>query len=199
MTDQSPQIAPERLAPHIPYTLAQVAARLSALGQVVPSVADELQVAAFCCLLAQTRWDDALEFFQSYRQERANLESWVASEMRYLQQEPALTEDLSPLRPDDSGAYAWDRWEKQAKAAGLADDLAQLGRAVMREAVQHDWEPLLKLECGWGDAGQALLQRALNEPEAAAQRWQELLETDGERGFWTPEGEWRSGPREAQP
>lgn len=192
MTEQSPAIP---LAPHLRYSLGQVAARLSTLGQSLSdSLATELQVAALCCLEAQTRWDEALEFFQNYRLERANLETWVDSEMRYLQAEPAPVEDLSHLRPDAEGRYGWDRWQTAALAAGLSEDLAGLGRAVMREAVQHDWEPRLKLECGWGDAGQAMLAAALADGAAVATRWQQLLDTDGERGHWGPNGEWRSGP-----
>lgn len=190
-------------------TLQQVAQRLSKLSELVlseesvpASLAQELHIAALCCLQAHTRWEDLLQSLRDYRQERSELTSWFDGQIDDLQQEAlglVQPEDLSHLRPDESGAYAWDRWEAQAKAAGLSENLASLGRAVMREAVQHFWEPLLKLECGWGDAGQKLLERALNEPEATARRWQELLETDGERGFWTPEGEWRSGPREGQP
>ena len=37
------------------------------------------------------------------------------------------------------GAYPWDDWQWEALAAGLDARLAALGRAVMREAYQHDW------------------------------------------------------------
>jgi len=42
------------------------------------------------------------------------------------------------------GAYPWDDWQREALAAGLSPDLAALGRAVMREAYQHDWCDRLK-------------------------------------------------------
>lgn len=191
----------QRLEPNYQsYSLNQVAARLSALSQslpgtasVGPELARELQVAALCCLQAHARWEDLVEFMRAYRLERANLESWIDSEFAYLESAaPSAGEDLSHLRPDDAGAYAWDRWQSQALAAGLSQDLAELGRAVMREAVQHDWEPALKAECGWLDAGQALLELAQRDPEGAAARWQHLLETDGERGHWGPDGEWHA-------
>ncbi|MEW6283592.1 MAG: hypothetical protein AB1758_33585 [Candidatus Eremiobacterota bacterium] len=109
-----------------------------------------------------------------------------------------MSEDTPPrgdtrpphLRPDEQGAYAWDRWEKRALAAGLNPELAQLGRTVMREAAMHDWRPGLQAECGWSDEGAGMLALALGRPEQAEQRWDWLLETDGERGRW--EGnEWR--------
>lgn len=100
-------------------------------------------------------------------------------------------EDLSPLRPDAEGHYAWDRWQAQALAAGLNWELAALGRAVMREAAQHAWDPDLKAECGWDDAGQAMLEQALHDGPAADSRWTYLLNTDGLRGRWTEEGGWQ--------
>lgn len=98
-------------------------------------------------------------------------------------------------RPDAAGSYAWDRWQTRAQAAGLDPELAGLGRAVMREAAQHDWDSDLKTECGWLDAGQAMLELALRDGPAAAERWRELLRTDGERGYFTDDGEWHKlGP-----
>jgi hypothetical protein len=38
-----------------------------------------------------------------------------------------------------SGSFPWDDWQIEAVAAGVGPDLASLGRAVMREAYQHDW------------------------------------------------------------
>lgn len=100
-------------------------------------------------------------------------------------------ENLEPLRPDSTGRYAWDRWQACALATGLDKDLASLGRAVMREAVQHDWTDELKAECGWSDAGQAMLELARHDAPTAQARWQHLLNTDGERGRWTANGGWQ--------
>ena len=77
--------------------------------------------------------------------------------------------------------FEWDHWEHSALAAGLAADLATLGRAVMREASQHAWCERLKAECGLFDDGRAMLARALKRPQRSAARWQWLLVTDGLR------------------
>lgn len=97
--------------------------------------------------------------------------------------------ELTPFHRDEHGRFAWDRWEQRARAAGIGKDLAGLGRAVMREAIQHDWPPELKAECGWGDDGERLLVFAQQEPAAAEERWGFLLETDGERGRLNPKTE----------
>ncbi len=68
--------------------------------------------------------------------------------------------------------------------AGLSDDLAWLGRDLMREAVQHAWSEELKAECGWEDEGQAMLELALRAPRKAEKRWQRLMDTDGLIGRW---------------
>lgn len=93
-------------------------------------------------------------------------------------------EELARLRPDTDGCYAWDRWRLRALDAGLSDDLAWLGRHVMREAVQHAWSEELRAECGWEDEGQAMLELALRAPRKARKRWQRLMDTDGLRGRW---------------
>lgn len=93
-------------------------------------------------------------------------------------------EELARLRPDADGRYAWDRWRLRALEAGLSDDLAWLGRGVMREAVQHAWSEELKAECGWEDEGQAMLELALRAPRKAEKRWQRLMDTDRLRGRW---------------
>lgn len=179
-------------------SLDQVAERLSALASSqTGALAAELHTASLCCREAHTRWEDLLQSLQNYRLERTQLEAWLDHEIGQMQQEalglvvPSSPEDLNRLRPDTEGRYAWDRWESQARAAGLSEDLAGLGRAVMREAVQHAWEPEFQAECGWSDAGQQMLAWAQREPERAAARWQHLLETDGERGRWTPDGDWQ--------
>lgn len=175
--------------------LSALGERMLAQGSTPAGLAQELHVAALCCFQAHARWEDLLETLQNYRLERIGLESWLDGEIAQLQRETAGTgatshDDLSRLRPDTAGAYAWDRWEAQALAAGLGKDLAGLGRAVMREAVQHSWEPALQAECGWNDAGQAMLELALRDSQAAEERWDYLLHTDGLRGRWTAAGDW---------
>lgn len=79
------------------------------------------------------------------------------------------------------GDYPWDRWQQKAIEAGLPVDLAQLGRAVMREAAQHGWDEDLCQEVGWGDEGAGMLELALRDPRRSRLRWQHLLDTDGLR------------------
>jgi len=65
----------------------------------------------------------------------------------------------------------------KALAAGVAGDLAELGRAVMREHYQHGWSSYdNEVSVRSGDE---MLRLALNEPDRAAARWQRLLDTDG--------------------
>jgi hypothetical protein len=78
------------------------------------------------------------------------------------------------------GSYPWDFWQTRALEAELARELAVLGRAVMREAAQHNWRPRLQAECGWNDDGEEMLELALSKPVQAAKRWEHLLVTDGE-------------------
>lgn len=74
------------------------------------------------------------------------------------------------------GHYPWDDWEKDALAAGVSRDLAGLGRAVIREAFQHGWDPWLRDHCGWNNVGmrlsehphgQMLMSLALSMPRTA--------------------------------
>jgi len=89
------------------------------------------------------------------------------------------------------GHYPWDDWQRKALAKGVPEALAGLGRAVMREAFQHDWPEALKSRCGWHDEGLRMIQIALRSPKTAEKRWQRLLETDGGRGEWQ-DGRWIS-------
>ena len=79
------------------------------------------------------------------------------------------------------GAYPWDDWERSALASGLAAELANLGRAVMREAYNHAWCERLRKECGWSDEGRSMLRRVLAQPGRTAARWEWLMLTDGLR------------------
>jgi hypothetical protein len=80
------------------------------------------------------------------------------------------------------GNYPWDEWERRALAAGVAKELAQLGRAVMREAYNHGWDGRLKCFCGWDDDGAQMLADALRAPASVSRQWEILLRTDGLRG-----------------
>ena len=73
--------------------------------------------------------------------------------------------------------YAWDRWKTKALAAGVTEELATLGRAVMREHYQHGW--LSYDNEVSARSGHEMLHLALSEPDQAMARWQWLLDTDG--------------------
>lgn len=79
------------------------------------------------------------------------------------------------------GFYPWDEWQRWAFANGVPMNLATLGRAVIREAWQHDWSEELRAECGWRDDGRAMLALALTQPKRALARWSKLLDSDGGR------------------
>ena len=105
--------------------------------------------------------------------------------------QPDIDRPASQLQPVHApckpGSYPWDFWETRAIEAGLPEELAILGRAVMREAHQHNWNPHLQAECGWLDNGEQMLELATSEPHKAKKRWEHLLETDGEIGQYNPE------------
>jgi hypothetical protein len=108
-----------------------------------------------------------------------------------------------PIKPDldesrvlecSFGNYPWDDWERWALACGLSRELAGLGRSLIREAYNHDWEPWLQSLCGWSDDGQALLAFALRSPKRARWCWSRLMETDGLRGdYKSGSTEWTWG------
>lgn len=79
------------------------------------------------------------------------------------------------------GSYPWDFWEKRALARGVPRELADLGRAVMREADQHMWSERLQSLCGWRDGGRRMIALALRAPETARRRWEWLMDMDGLR------------------
>ena len=85
------------------------------------------------------------------------------------------------------GQYPWDDWQRRALERGVSQELATLGRAVMREAYQHQWEPLLQQHCGWEDDGETMIELAKKEPVQASFAWQKLLDTDGCRGSYDPQ------------
>ena len=76
------------------------------------------------------------------------------------------------------GADPWDDWHDRALAEGLSDELAALGRVVMREAVARNWSSAIREECGWLDAGEGMLETASHDPEGTTTRWELLLSRD---------------------
>jgi len=96
----------------------------------------------------------------------------------------AMRESLAVLNGQGfcvCGQYPWDHWQKMAKLRGVPEDLATLGRSLMREAHQHSWGDRLRSLCGWNDEGRRMIALALRSPKTAKQRWSWLMETDGQR------------------
>lgn len=106
---------------------------------------------------------------------------------------PSPDLDLEKVLSCEYGNYPWDEWERYAAACGVPKELAGLGRAVIREAYQHDWTDRLKSLCGWKDDGRRMIKLALGSPKIAEKRWNRLLETDGYRGEYDEKtGQWIS-------
>jgi len=117
----------------------------------------------------------------------------TASEQKTPPAVPRPRLDLARVLECSYGEYPWDDWEAYAKANGVPEALASLGRATIREAYQHGWSRKLKSLCGWKDDGQRMVKLALRSPERAKNRWNRLLETDGNRGHYDEQtGEWVS-------
>jgi hypothetical protein len=128
----------------------------------------------------------------SWEHERAA--AWLSShvwESEPVDETPRLRED--EVMGSKFGAYPWDGWEPWAVGQGVTKQLAVLGRAVIREAWQHDWPENLRSLCGWRDDGRRMARLALRRPALAQSRWQRLLDTDG--GRWNPQEEGAGGAR----
>ena len=92
-----------------------------------------------------------------------------------------------------AGSFPWDAWQTLALENGVEEDLAALGRSLMREAINHGWCDTLQHECGvplerFGlethhdeQPGFGMILRALGDPDRYRARWRWLLETDGLR------------------
>ena len=96
----------------------------------------------------------------------------------------ALQESLDVLSTQGfcvCGQYPWDYWQRIALKRGVPEELATLGRSLMREADQHAWGERLRSLCGWNDEGRRMIALALRSPKTARQRWSWLMETDGQR------------------
>ncbi len=96
---------------------------------------------------------------------------------------PATTDFDRQMFECPPGEFPWDVWARQAVAAGVAAELAALGRSVMREAYQHGWCESLRYECGVNQPGTAagMIACAKDQPHLVGARWQWLLAADGLR------------------
>ena len=101
-----------------------------------------------------------------------------------------LDERITKMRDCKYGEYPWDRWAEGARKAGVDDELANLGRSLIREFYNHSWPSELAEICGYFDDGAGLIALALSNRELAARRWQRLVDTDGLRGECSRTGDW---------
>lgn len=85
-----------------------------------------------------------------------------------------------PWSGPDAKGRPWEDWSGRATAAGLSRDLVVLGVEVIRVSLLQRWPEELRAECGHYDEGEAMIERALTDPERAIRRWDELLAADGE-------------------
>lgn len=69
----------------------------------------------------------------------------------------------------------WESWYERAVDAGVDVELAALGSELMREAWAKRWDDTRAAASGWLDDGEAMLELACRDPDAAANRWRELL------------------------
>lgn len=67
--------------------------------------------------------------------------------------------------------------------AGVSKELAALGRSLMREAYQHNWDEHLCTEAGWNDRGEKMIQLARQTPQKAEKRWRQMF--DETQKTWT--------------
>jgi hypothetical protein len=90
--------------------------------------------------------------------------------------EAVVSEALQPAWATGEVDDACERWYERATEEGVDEDLASLGRSLMREARAQRWDDDRMAECGWLDAGEAMLDLALTNPEHAQARWRALLD-----------------------
>jgi len=80
--------------------------------------------------------------------------------------------------------FEWDEWSEAALKNGMDPELADLGRAVHREASQHNWPQCLRVVCQEPDLNDILLRA----PIQARQFYETMLATDGFK-YVFPEGD----------
>jgi hypothetical protein len=73
--------------------------------------------------------------------------------------------------------FVWNDWKEHALKAGMSEELAELGCAVYREAIQHNWPWSLRVAC----VEPTLTDMLVKAPETAKQFYESMLATDGFR------------------
>lgn len=70
--------------------------------------------------------------------------------------------------------FEWDEWKTQAVAMGVTEDLAELGKTLMRDSYMQRWPEKVLSDCGWNDDGFGMLALARAKPQQARQAWERL-------------------------
>ena len=86
------------------------------------------------------------------------------------------TRTTPPYMNPETEAFIWDSWQQDAISKGVPQDLANQGRAVIRELYQHSWNKNFRDELAWS----AMIHQALTDPDYAMRRWTWLEISDGE-------------------
>jgi hypothetical protein len=123
---------------------------------------------AYQCKIMQNLVDYYVKYLDTGREQIKNR----------LEREAA---DIDPFYVEciNNPRYYWDLWFIDALDRGVSFDLAVLGREIMREDYQHQWEGL-SVEVG-PVAWEKMIEQALNDPSTVEKRWSHLMKTDGLR------------------
>lgn len=70
--------------------------------------------------------------------------------------------------------FEWDEWKERALARGIAEDLAELGKNLMRDAYMQRWPEAVLSDCGWDDDGFGMLALACAKPAETRRDWERL-------------------------
>ena len=80
------------------------------------------------------------------------------------------------LAEDVLGAPLWDRWFERAMEQGVDEELASLGRSLIRVAIDQRWQDDRAADSGLLDEGEDMLELALLDADDAHARWRTLLD-----------------------
>ncbi len=70
--------------------------------------------------------------------------------------------------------FEWDEWKDRAISLGVSEDLAELGRTLMRDAYMQRWPEAVLSDCGWDDDGFGMLALARAKPAETRRDWERL-------------------------
>jgi hypothetical protein len=70
--------------------------------------------------------------------------------------------------------FEWDEWKERALARGIAEDFAELGKNLMRDAYMQRWPEAVLSDCGWDDDGFGMLALARAKPAETRRDWERL-------------------------